>query len=106
MMIRCYEITPHPDSEYDALVLPAGRTWKPIMDNIEWVLEELYSRQDDPDKEDWTKIQATIKCVWYEEDDLYEMGYLPSDLNSMEAKPRTIRYATRPQDSKGGAGWD
>lgn len=84
MKVKCYEITPHPDSSYDILIIPAGETWKPILENIEWVLEELYIKQDDPKNADWDKIEVKIRCIWYEEEDLYDIGYSPEQINKKE----------------------
>ena len=82
MKIKCYEITPHPSTKFDSLVLIAGKTWKPILETIEDVLESSYLQQDDPDGQDWTQIKVQIKCVWYEEDELYEMGYSTDAVNA------------------------
>ncbi len=95
MKIKCYEITPHPSTEFDSLVLIAGKTWKPILETIEDVLESSYLQQDDPDGQDWTQIKVQIKCVWYDEDELYEMGYSPDAVNDVPDRLSISRYAKR-----------
>ena len=73
--IKCYSITPSSDRHYDELILLAGDTWKPILNNIEDVLDSLYLKQDDPDNLDWENIKLTIKCKYFSLDDLIDKGF-------------------------------
>lgn len=84
MKIKCYEITPHPDRHFDSLVLIAGKTWGPVSDVIEDVLDSAFLRQDEPDGEDWSRIKVEIKCVLYSEDDLAGMGFTREQVNASD----------------------
>ena len=67
--MKCYEITPHPNTSYDSAIIVAGGSWAPALELVESALESQFL-----DDKEWPDITVTIRCVELSQDGLDELG--------------------------------
>jgi hypothetical protein len=73
-VMKAYEITPSGRSDCDALIVPAGETWKPALDAVESVLESLFLDAEAEGKP-WSSIgPVSVRCVEIDERALAALG--------------------------------
>lgn len=68
MTKKYYKITPSGDTAFDSIIVLAGKTWAPALDQIEKSLENQFL-EDRP----WKNIKATIECIELTDEEFEEL---------------------------------
>ena len=67
--MKCFEVTPSPDTNYDTLTVPAGEDgWEEAKRLVEESLDMQFAEIEDGGPT-WEHLSVTIKCVEISEDD-------------------------------------
>jgi hypothetical protein len=66
--IKCYEITPSGDPRFDYIIVEAGDSWQPALEQAEDALEAQFLKDVS-----WDEIRVNVKCVYKTREELNEM---------------------------------